>query len=32
LAARHVIGPHFIDAIAGRTLRRVRTLAEGADA
>ena len=31
-AARHVIGPHFIDAIAGRTLRRVRTLAEGGDA
>jgi hypothetical protein len=29
LVARHVIGPHFIDAIAGRTLRRVRELAEG---
>lgn len=29
LAARHVIGPQFIDAIAGRTLRRVRELAEG---
>lgn len=26
--ARHVIGPQFIDAIAGRTLRRVRELAE----
>lgn len=30
LVARHVIGPHFIDAIAGRTLRRVRDLAESA--
>jgi ribosome-associated toxin RatA of RatAB toxin-antitoxin module len=29
LVARHVIGPHFIDAIAGRTLRRVKQLAEG---
>lgn len=29
LVARHVIGPHFIDAIAGRTLRRVKELAEG---
>ena len=29
LLARHVIGPHFIDAIAGRTLRCVRDLAEG---
>lgn len=28
LVARHVIGPHFIEAIAGRTLRRVRQLAE----
>ncbi|MGH2417521.1 MAG: type II toxin-antitoxin system RatA family toxin [Candidatus Limnocylindria bacterium] len=28
LAARHVIGPQFIEAIAGRTLRRIRTLAE----
>lgn len=28
LVARHLIGPHFIDAIAGRTLRRVRDLAE----
>ena len=27
--ARHVIGPQFIDAIAGRTLRRVKALAEG---
>ena len=27
-AAEHVIGPHFIDAIAGRTLRRIRDLAE----
>ena len=26
--ARHVIGPQFIDAIAGRTLRRVKALAE----
>lgn len=30
LVARHVIGPQFIDAIAGRTLRRVRDLAERA--
>jgi hypothetical protein len=30
LAARHVIGPQFIEAIAGRTLRRVRELAESA--
>lgn len=29
LAARHVIGPWFIEAIAGRTLRRIRALAEG---
>jgi hypothetical protein len=28
--ARHVIGPQFIDAIAGRTLRRVKALAEAA--
>ena len=28
-AADHVIGPQFIDAIAGRTLRRIRQLAEG---
>jgi ribosome-associated toxin RatA of RatAB toxin-antitoxin module len=28
LAARHVIGPQFIEAIAGRTLRRIRDLAE----
>jgi ribosome-associated toxin RatA of RatAB toxin-antitoxin module len=27
--AEHVIGPQFIDAIAGRTLRRIRDLAEG---
>ena len=27
-AAERVIGPHFIDAIAGRTLRRVKELAE----
>jgi ribosome-associated toxin RatA of RatAB toxin-antitoxin module len=27
--ARKVIGPQFIDAIAGRTLRRVKALAEG---
>jgi hypothetical protein len=27
--ARHVIGPQFVDAIAGRTLRRVKALAEG---
>ena len=30
-AARHVIGPQFIEAIAGRTLRRIRALAEGPD-
>jgi ribosome-associated toxin RatA of RatAB toxin-antitoxin module len=30
LVARHVIGPQFIDAIAGRTLRRIRDLAERA--
>jgi ribosome-associated toxin RatA of RatAB toxin-antitoxin module len=28
-AAEHVIGPQFIEAIAGRTLRRVRDIAEG---
>jgi ribosome-associated toxin RatA of RatAB toxin-antitoxin module len=28
LVARHLIGPHFIDAIAGRTLGRIRQLAE----
>jgi uncharacterized membrane protein len=28
LAARHVIGPQFIEAIAGRTLDRLRELAE----
>jgi hypothetical protein len=31
LAARHVIGPQFIEAIAGRTLRRIRQLAEARD-
>jgi ribosome-associated toxin RatA of RatAB toxin-antitoxin module len=30
-AAEHVIGPQFIEAIAGRTLRRVKELAEGGD-
>jgi hypothetical protein len=30
-AARRVIGPQFIDAIAGRTLRRVKELAEARD-
>ena len=30
-AARHVIGPQFIEAIAGRTLRRIRDLAEAMD-
>jgi hypothetical protein len=30
-AARHVIGPQFIEAIAGRTLRRIRQLAEAED-
>ena len=29
--ARHVIGPQFIEAIAGRTLHRIRMLAEGLD-
>ena len=29
-AADRVIGPHFIDAIAGRTLRRIRDIAETA--
>jgi uncharacterized membrane protein len=29
LVAEHVIGPQFIDAIAGRTLRTIRRLAEG---
>ncbi len=28
LVARHVIGPRFIDVIAGRTLRRIKALAE----
>jgi hypothetical protein len=27
-AAEHVVGPQFIEAIAGRTLRRIRELAE----
>jgi uncharacterized membrane protein len=27
-AAEHVVGPQFIEAIAGRTLRRIRDLAE----
>ncbi|MGH2445330.1 MAG: type II toxin-antitoxin system RatA family toxin [Candidatus Limnocylindria bacterium] len=31
LAARHVIGPQFIEAIAGQTLRRIRALAEAPD-
>lgn len=30
-AAQHVIGPQFIEAIAGQTLRRIRLLAEAAD-
>jgi len=30
-AARHIIGPQFIDAIAGRTLRGVKAMAEGRD-
>ncbi|MDQ4036479.1 MAG: SRPBCC family protein [Chloroflexota bacterium] len=30
-AADRVIGPHFIEAIAGRTLRRIRQLSEAAD-
>jgi ribosome-associated toxin RatA of RatAB toxin-antitoxin module len=29
--ARHVIGPQFVDAIAARTLRRIRQIAEGTD-
>lgn len=28
-AARRVIGPHFVEAIAGRTLRRIKAIAEG---
>ena len=31
LVASHVIGPQFIEAIAGRTLRRIRGLAEAGD-
>ncbi len=30
-AADRIIGPQFIDAIAGRTLRTIRRLAEGSD-
>ncbi len=30
-AARRVIGPQFIEAIAGRTLRRIRQVAEAPD-
>ena len=30
--ARHIIGPQFVEAIAGRTLRRIRDLAESGDA
>jgi ribosome-associated toxin RatA of RatAB toxin-antitoxin module len=30
-AADRVIGPHFIEAIAGHTLRRIRQLSEAAD-
>ena len=31
-AAERVIGPQFVEAIAGRTLRRVKALAEGGEA
>ena len=31
VVARHIIGPQFIEAIAGRTLRTIRALAESAD-
>lgn len=31
VAAEHIIGPQFIEAIAGRTLHRVRELAEAQD-
>lgn len=31
VVASHVIGPQFIEAIAGRTLRRIRDLAESRD-
>lgn len=31
VAGRHVIGPQFIDVIAGRTLHRIARLAEAAD-
>jgi uncharacterized membrane protein len=30
-AADHVVGPQFIEAIAARTLRRIREMAEGMD-
>ena len=30
-AADRIIGPHFIEAIAGRTLRRIRQLSEASD-
>jgi hypothetical protein len=30
VAAKRVIGPQFIEAIARRTLRRIKELAEGA--
>lgn len=30
-AAARIIGPHFVDAIAGRTLRRIKQLAEQAE-
>jgi hypothetical protein len=30
-AADHVVGPQFIEAIAGRTLRRVKELAEAGE-
>ncbi|MGH2429231.1 MAG: type II toxin-antitoxin system RatA family toxin [Candidatus Limnocylindria bacterium] len=32
IVADHVVGPQFIDAIAGRTLRRVKALAEAGGA
>lgn len=31
LVARHIIGPHFIEAIARRTLRRIREISKGSD-
>ncbi len=30
--ASRIIGPHFVEAIAGRTLRRIKELSEAADA